>query len=297
MTKRTGDSEPDSKKTAEPEFELDVDKVKDTSALLEPVIDNFEKTIQMDHILQWYWFRGHSRIIKELTPSVFRKGSDEGDPWGLRTDVESAFVEDFKRQAPLLSENPPKRSDHLGWLLLMHHHGLPTRLLAWTESMHHALYFAVCENTEQDGEIWALDPLELNRLSGYDHRPPHFNSAPPRYLAAEASHENLSELATDLGITKVPNKPLAINPSVPFRSTARQFGTYTIHPRPQDGNTITDLLQRNALLRYVVPAELKERFAGMLASLGLVHYTVFEDLDSFARHLMEKQRLAVQAPR
>jgi hypothetical protein len=47
-------------------------------------------------------------------------------------------------------------------------------------------------------------------------------------------------------------------------------------------------------LRYIIPAKAKAKHTGMLASVGLVHHTVLEDLDSFARYLIEEQRLTLK---
>lgn len=49
----------------------------------------------------------------------------------------------------------------------MQHHGTPTRLLDWTENVLIALYFAVKDSPEVDGEIWTLYPLRLNSKYGF----------------------------------------------------------------------------------------------------------------------------------
>ena len=43
----------------------------------------------------------------------------------------------------------------------MQHFGCPTRLLDWTASPFVATYFAVVDNLDYDGAVWAFDPVDL----------------------------------------------------------------------------------------------------------------------------------------
>src|SRR5258706_8180777 len=106
---------------------------------------------------QLIWFRGHSRKGWKLVPSLARK------PRHLK--AESALIKRFMQNATPHVEKPPH--EEWEWIFLMQHHRAFTRLLDWSESPLAALYFAVYERAQkgQDGAVWCLDPVALNRAA------------------------------------------------------------------------------------------------------------------------------------
>lgn len=68
---------------------------------------------------------------------------------------ELASINAFKTRAWRCVENP--QMSNLAWLTLMRHHGVPTRLVDFSESAVIALYFALEEEKDTDFSVWAID--------------------------------------------------------------------------------------------------------------------------------------------
>ena len=258
------------------------------------VLNTITHAVEVATALSRSWFRGHAAIYGELTPRVFRK--EYKHTRDLRPDIEFSLIEAFKRGAPVLAAGVPDQEDHIAWLLLMQHHGAPTRLLDWTESAFVALYFAVSERPADDGELWAMYPSKLNKYSGFDgiSLP---NNPNLLYLASEPMHNNPSSLAKDLKLSKVPEYPLAFQPPFHFPRMVAQFSVFTIHPKPKPGNTIPDLLTNEKhLVRYVVPRSSKKKLLQDLAALGVTARTLFPDLDHLSETIVQDHYVVAYSP-
>jgi len=135
-------------------------------------------------------FRGEVDPSNEkLTPKAGRYskklGSARKVPY-TREDEIQAF-HDFKKAArPYLSHEP--KSD-IEWLAIAQHHGVPTRLLDWTESLLVAAFFAVEKaGTLGDAVVYAVkgldaideekeNPFQIDQVKTY--RPPHISPRIP----------------------------------------------------------------------------------------------------------------------
>ena len=228
-------------------------------------------------------------------PGIFQKGYD-CPPFRSRHDIEFDLITKFKLNAPSLEPNLPDYDDNVSWLFLMQHHGLPTRLLDWTESILIALYFVAAENKSSDGELWAMYPDTLNKRSGP------FGRAIPknrilRYLASEPVCNNPEELKEKLKLKEIPKYPLAIQPSMNFSRMVSQLSAFTIHPEPLPNCTIPDLLKdKESLVRYIIPANNKGKLLKNLAALGITPKTLRPDLDSLSATLKQEARIVGYRP-
>ena len=260
------------------------------------IVRRIQDVVEVSTTLTQSWFRGHSRIHGELTPKVFRPLYTHELYTRFRDNPEFSIIESFKRQAPALATPTPAPGDALGWLFLMQHHGVPTRLLDWTENPLVALYFCVNADPKEHGELWAMYPLALNKHTGFWGLPVVDNPT-LQFLARESSALDPEVLAADVNRAGIPEYPLAFTPTHAFARVVTQMSVFTIHPQPTEGKTIQDLLtDPKHLVRYVVPASAKARLKRELYGLGVRPQTLFPDLDHLAEGIKAEHEVVAYTP-
>lgn len=110
-------------------------------------------------------FRGVADSRYPLAPSIERRG---GGGWAA---LEKRVVAEFKSRARLHLPLASVPDDELGWLALMQHYRIPSRLLDFTYSPFVALYFAVQEHEPREPEkrrqnqlrVWAVNAPAVRR--------------------------------------------------------------------------------------------------------------------------------------
>ena len=245
------------------------------------------------------WFRGHSRPVGQLAPRLFRDIGSKRIFGGFRPELEMATIEEFKRHAALIAEwRLPPHDDRLGWLCVMQHFRTPTRLLDWSENLMVALYFAVSADASEDAEVWAMLPWALNEAAGAGYAIPLPGSRVVKYLLEQPYWNGTGEaLATSLGLPAPMRAPIAIDPPMLFPRMAVQAGTFTIHPLPDDGATIADLLPNpRHLVRYIIPAGCKEPLCWQLRAVGFSQRHLFPDLEGLSRTIVFDNRVVGYSP-
>ena len=98
------------------------------------------------------WFRGIPRLSFSLEPSLLRYRPNQLG-W-----LEHNFMHEFRLLGSRLFTQPVV--GNLECLTIMQHHGLPTRLLDWSENAFAALYFSVRQpeyfGDAEDAIVWIL---------------------------------------------------------------------------------------------------------------------------------------------
>ena len=106
------------------------------------------------------WYRGHKMAEWDVLPSIWR---------GYTPIEEQNLTNRFRSRAAIRYSPTPAYNAHAGWLSLMQHYGLPSRLLGSIRSPMVAMYFALEDYlpggtaaVEGDAAVWVLYPHELN---------------------------------------------------------------------------------------------------------------------------------------
>lgn len=106
----------------------------------------------------WY-FRGQSNPAWEIASSFERYIGPEYkelvDPERELRGKERKSIADFKALTWRQVTNP--KMSNLEWLMLMQHHGVPTRLVDFTESASVAAYFAAKDSKDAPFAVWAVN--------------------------------------------------------------------------------------------------------------------------------------------
>jgi hypothetical protein len=219
------------------------------------------------------WWRGHRNASWELSPSVSRL------PNNARS--EQSLTARFRHKAPSRHSHVPAGNDNPGWLFLMQHYRLPTRLLDWTESPLVATYFAseqdpavtdhAAKIEDSDGALFALSPYSLNELQ-YG----------KRVLLLPDDDPSLASInrAFDKKCPEV-SQILAIRPSEVDARLMVQLSVFTLHGEGRGIETIED--HTNFVMKWVIPAAAKRKVRRELKMLGTRESSLFPDLEHLAK--------------
>ncbi len=198
-----------------------------------------------DHLTGKWLFRGVSSARHTLTPSVGRTRSD----LKYSAAMETAIFEQFKREA--LPFFPTRPVDDWEWLALAQHHGVPTRLLDWSESPYVSLFFAVWGNDEDDAGLYIIPrPTEVSALRSNPFKVSDVSFFYPGYVTARI---------------------------------VSQRGLFTVHPRPSETYIPAGVKQ------IVIGKKQKADFRLKLDATGVHHAAIYADLDGLSKRLVAIQ--------
>lgn len=224
------------------------------------------------------WYRGHRDQSWTLEPSVFRSSRHRGQ--------ERPMLARFRQEAA--AAGLQFAFDDWGWITFAQHHSLPTRLLDWSQTPLVALYFACEKNAstseqdmEVDGEIFALDPNQLNKDAGDG------GGGHPRLLTNADS-----KLADYLPGKDAENRgnPMSVVAPMVFDRIRFQSGTFTVSQLPSPADDVAEPLRASrALQSFIVPGNAKEGLREQLDILGFNEVSIYRDLDRIAKRIRSER--------
>ena len=233
------------------------------------------------------WFRGHAKSTFPLIPGVYRNDFTLLDD----TDYPWEFYYDYIRRASALgvSGDPSEWN----WYYTMQHHGLPTRLLDWTEGSLIALYFAVRDLLHSVNDsttalqtpcVWVLEPYALNMVTQADMGDQIDNIV---YDTDElAQSDDWRTTLNYVGNSKLPRLPIAIRPPYFLDRLAVQRSVFTVHGSLKDGLKVAHRSSdEKFLIRLRIRTGAAFEILSELALAGISETTFFPDLEGLAREM------------
>jgi hypothetical protein len=105
------------------------------------------------------------------------------------------------------------------------------------------------------------------------------------------------QLCEKVGLLNAVRSPIAVEPPLVFPRMAAQASTFTIHPIPLPGMSISDvLLNPRDLVRYIVPASFKQILTAGLRTLGVTERHLFPDLEGLSRTICSEGKIIGYGP-
>jgi hypothetical protein len=233
------------------------------------------------------WFRGLACADHSLTPKLFRGANDATAAFDRERRLAVRFRQ---RSLPFWPGGYPQSDwEHL---FVMQHHGVPTRLLDWTENLFVGLYFALPAGPQHDpGNIahdpctptlWCLDPVGWNdtvpQLQGLVDQSAVYTSADEEIVRPYTPANNQNRLL------QRNDQPLAIYGTHNSERIVAQRGTFTIAGRSLDSlESFADggPAELWKLRLTMSPTQLSKE----LSVLGFTESMIYPDLGALSREL------------
>lgn len=222
------------------------------------------------------WYRGLPKQSFGLSPTIMRAGKTAPQVF----DREKRLLTRFRqRSLPYWPSGYPQNDwEHL---FAMQHHGIPTRLLDWSENLFVATHFALSNPDNNENELpalWCVDPIRWNRST------PVLSEYGDLIQVLTTSDDDIDPYRPET--QKRRNKsPVAIFGTHNSKRIVAQRGTFMIWG--EDTRPLEDFVPEmpQAQLWQLAIRGDREALARDLAALGFGETMVFPELTALATEL------------
>lgn len=203
--------------------------------------------------------------------------------------LEDYFISEFRARAHHYISRDMLPKTKLGWLSLMQHHGVPTRLIDFTEAPFVALFFAFDghDGAENDAAVWALDFSKIDNYSfdylkrfgrfseDYEWVKSNRDEAFDKYVDGN-SHELLWITEPDLHNLRLENQKGTFLLSGKLDKAVMEY----LEEGTSDGGAVAKKL--------VIPGHFRSDIFRLLNAMGIDNRRIYPGLDGLAKDLARK---------
>jgi hypothetical protein len=224
-------------------------------------------------------YRGLSDAAYELKTSLLRLGHTPS----MTRRLEPVVLRNFRKYA----HRDSSPSDSVwNWLSLAQHHGLPTRMLDWTNSPHVAMHFATSDPSkfDLDGVIWCVQ----QNIVRFQYLPKLLRDVLEREYAAVFNPEILNRIVDSLeAFEKLSDETFVIfmEPPALDDRIVNQYALFSLMSSPTTLMNEWLMDRPDTFRRIIIPAELKWEIRDKLDQMNITERILFPGLDGLSSWL------------